>query len=134
MYEATPLARVGYDFSVPMWALGETKKAPLYITVYDTAAGTTTSSTVTMTFTYRDENWDRQIDGAATINTATEKWALVDPTTPATTEDTRAIESVTANNVTDGDKFELRTRRESSWVRIGTAEKVWKGILDITVS
>lgn len=134
IYEAIPMARVGHTFNVPMWSAGTTKAAPLYITVYDCATGTTTSSTVTFTFTYRDENWDIQTDGAAQVTTGTSQWTLIDPTTPATTSDTRAVESISATGTTDGDKYEFRTRRTSDWIRIGAMEKVWKGILNIIVT
>jgi hypothetical protein len=117
-----------------MWALDSTKKAPVYIICYDCATGTSTSSEVTVTFSYWDENYTEYTDGAATIPNGTNQWALVSPTTPLTTSDTRDIDNVVATGTTAGDKFEFRTRREATWIRVATAEKAWAGILNITVS
>jgi hypothetical protein len=134
MYEATPLYQIGHSFGYRMWKLDDTKKAPVYVIVYDVANGTVTSSEVTMTFDYYDNEGDKQTNGSITIPINTSLWALNSPTTPSVSNNTRRIENVSATGITDGDKFQFRSRRESSWIVVRTAQKAWAGIINISVS
>lgn len=134
MYEAVPMYRSGDSLDYDMWFLGSDKSAKVWVTPYDVAAGSTTSSEVVLTFDYKDSLWSEGVDGQCLIPNGSEQWSLTTLSGALSGSLLRDISSVVGSGVTAGDKFEFRARKESSHIIVGSTYKPWKGILDVTVT